>query len=230
MAIEDGIDGNEVITGPLSSGSGADSSESANLSSQLTDQQFAIEESRLRGERATRAALLDAENMQGMQFFALLLFFFQFISGKPIDEASIASISEGFGIDNENLTDIVRDFESGRLGAYDAASQAFNSMDHSRADLSQSGLTVASFADGPFSPDELRIANPMGELDTKITSDFGPRDLSFSRMHHGVDFRTRQISARLALRSSAYSKSWIIKIRSSEAVSKGSAPSTHNTV
>ncbi len=36
--------------------------------------------------------------------------------------------------------------------------------------------------------------NPMGENNITITSDFGPRDLDFSRMHHGVDFRTRQIS------------------------------------
>lgn len=41
----------------------------------------------------------------------------------------------------------------------------------------------------------LQLAGPMGNNNVTITSDFGPRDLSFSRMHHGIDFRTRQISS-----------------------------------
>ncbi len=39
---------------------------------------------------------------------------------------------------------------------------------------------------------ELRILPPLGEKSV-LTSDFGPRDLAMSSMHHGVDFKTTHI-------------------------------------
>lgn len=39
----------------------------------------------------------------------------------------------------------------------------------------------------------IHIIPPMGE-DRHVTSDFGPRSVSFSRMHHGIDYRTKDLA------------------------------------
>lgn len=86
-------------------------------------------------DRATRNTMRGIQDLEGMQFFALILVFFQMMTGQPIDEDMLASLSQNFGIDQEQLTGIVRDYQSGNISSFEAASQAYGAMDRTRANL-----------------------------------------------------------------------------------------------